>query len=152
MALLMLFSKAAAKNSLAFLAGLVMALTIVTVIVLLIDPTPSEGGPSTASGWVKILIGALFLIIAWKQRSGRPRPGVAPPKAFLFGLIFAGPNPRNLGLTLPAAATISSARLSGGEQAVTVAVYVLIASIAIIVPVVAYLVLGDRATPALTRV
>ena len=70
-------------------------------------------------------------------------------KAFGLGLLVTVPNPKNLGLTLGAAVSIGAAELSGAEQAITVAVYVLIASVTVIVPVVVYLVAGERATPGL---
>ncbi|MGA9278917.1 GAP family protein, partial [Ilumatobacter sp.] len=74
---------------------------------------------------------------------------LAAPKAFGLGLLLSGVNPKNLGLTIAASASIGAAGLSGGEQAATVAVFILIASITIIVPVVGYLIAGERATPLL---
>jgi hypothetical protein len=49
-----------------------------------------------------------------------------------------------------AAASISAAHLSQGGNVVVVLVYVVLASVSIGVPVVAVLVMGDRATPVLT--
>ena len=60
-------------------------------------------------------------------------------------------NPKNLGLTLAAATTIGSAGLNTTEELITLGVYVLIASVTIIVPVATYLILGDRADEPLTE-
>jgi threonine/homoserine/homoserine lactone efflux protein len=71
-------------------------------------------------------------------------------KAFGLGLVLTVLNPKNVGLTIAAAATISSAGLSGSEEIITALAFVLIASITVIVPVVAYLAAGERAEPVLT--
>jgi hypothetical protein len=54
-------------------------------------------------------------------------------------------NPKNGGLTIAAAATIAGAGLAGGEQAVTLAVFVLIGSVGVLAPLVVYLVAGEHA-------
>jgi hypothetical protein len=161
--ILMLFSRAAARNSLAFLLGWLLGLTGIAVVVLVIGVESSDGGESDLAAIARVLIGALFIALAVKQWAGRPREGDEPAmpawmasiddfsavKAFGLGLLVTVPNPKNLGLTLAAAVSIGAAELSGAEQAITVAVYVLIASVTVIVPVVVYLVAGERATPVL---
>lgn len=161
--ILMLFSRAAARNSLSFLLGWLIGLTGVAVVVLAIGADSSDGGESDLAAVVKVLIGALFVVLGIRQWTNRPGEGEDAPmpawmasidefsavKAFGVGLVLTAANPKNLGLTIAAAATISAAELSGGEQAVTVAVYVLIASVTVVVPVVAYLVAGERAAPVL---
>ena len=51
-------------------------------------------------------------------------------------------NPKNGGLTIAAAATIAGAGLPGGEQAVVLAVFVLIGSAGVLAPLIVYLVAG----------
>ena len=160
--ILMLFSRAAARNSLAFLAGWLVGLTGAAVVVLA-SGVASSNGSSNGSGTAQILIGVLFLFLAWKQWRSRPQAGeeaempawmdkidgLSAIKALGMGLLLTVANPKNLGLTIAAAANIGGAGLATGEEAVTVVVFVLISSITIIVPVLAYLVAKDRAAPVL---
>ncbi len=113
-----------------------------------------------------LLLGLLFLAMARKQWQGRPKPGVEPavPKwmaaidrftagrAFGFGALLAGVNPKNLALTLAAAATIAKAGLDGGETAIAVAVFVIIGSLTVAGPVLYYLFAGDRAAGPLAGI
>lgn len=115
----MLFSKRAASNSLAFLAGWLVGLTAVAVIVLAIGIEDS-GDDADSGGGVRLVIGALFLALAVKQWRSRPSDGAEPPM-----------------------------RLDTGGEAVFVAVYVLVASITLIVPVVGCLAARDKMTPVL---
>ncbi len=162
--ILMLFSQAAGRNSVSFLVGWLLGLTGVAVVVLASGLETSGGGESDTGGVVKILIGVLFLALAVRQWRTRPRDGAEPvmpswmaavddltaAKAFGLGLLLTVPNPKNLGLTIAAAVSIGGAGLDTGEEIVVVAVFVLIASSTIIGPVLAYLVAGERAAPALT--
>ena len=162
--ILMLFSKAAAKNSVSFAAGWVLGLCVVGSVVLAVGVTVSEGDESDVLGVVKLLIGLLFVALAVKQWKGRPADGeeAAMPgwmnsidsftagKSLGFGFVMAAVNPKNLGLTVAAAATISSANLDTSNEIVVLAVYVLIASVTIVLPVAAYLIMGDRADEPLT--
>lgn len=160
--ILMLFSKRAASNSLAFLGGWLAGLTIVTVVVLALGLEGSDGD-SDSGGWIKVLIGVAFLALAIKQWRSRPADGAEPEmpawmssideltavKAVGMGALLSGVNPKNLGLTLAAAVSIGSAGLDTGEEVVVGAVYVLLASITLIVPVVGYLAARERMTPVL---
>ncbi len=162
--ILMLFSRAAGRNSVAFLCGWLLGLTGVAVVVLASGVEGSSDGGSDTGGYVKILIGVLFLALALRQWRGRPRDGAEPEmpswmaavddlsavKAFGLGLALTVPNPKNVGLTIAAAVSIGGAGLDTGEEIVVVAVFVLIASSTVIGPVLAYLVAGERAAPALT--
>ncbi len=161
--ILMLFSASAARNSLAFLLGWVLGLTGLSLVVLAIGVESSDGEGSTVGGLLKLLIGLLFLFLAWKQWSGRPQPGaepetpgwmasidtLTPVKAVGLGLLLTVPNPKNLGLTIAAAATISGAGLGAGSQVVVALVFVLVASVTIIVPTLAYLTAKEKAEPVL---
>jgi hypothetical protein len=159
--ILMLFSKHARGNSLGFLAGWLVGLGLVSAIVLSIGLEGSDGGDQ--GGWVKLVIGVLFLFLGVRQWRARPKDGQEPPmpawmasidgfttaKAFGLALVLSAVNPKNLGLTIAAAASISAVGLSGGQEALVAVVYVLIASITIILPVVGYLVAPHRAAPLL---
>ncbi|MGA9276574.1 GAP family protein, partial [Ilumatobacter sp.] len=116
--ILMLFSRAAGRNSVSFLVGWIAGLVLASAIVLSIG-LDSSGDPSDTSGVIKVLIGVLFLVLGVKQWTSRPRDGAEPempawmasiddlaaPKAFGLGLLLSGVNPKNLGLTIAASAS-----------------------------------------------
>ncbi len=160
--ILMLFSHHAVRNSISFLVGWLLGLGIAITVVLMIG-IDTSGGPSTTAGVIKVVIGALLLALAVKQWKGRPQDGetpalpgwmasvddLAPAKALALGALLSGVNPKNLGLTIAAAATITTSGLTASEEAVVAAVYVLLASVTLIVPVVAYLIARNRVAPVL---
>jgi hypothetical protein len=162
--ILMLFSPAAARNGVAFLAGWLAGLLGIGLVVLAIGTDSADGRESDGSGILKIVIGVLFLSLAERQWSRRPRDGeeaampgwmgavdhITAPRALGLGLLLTVANPKNLGLTVAAAASISGAGLGFGEEVGVLAVFVAIASLTIIVPVAAYLAVPDRAGPELT--
>jgi threonine/homoserine/homoserine lactone efflux protein len=76
--ILMLFSAKARSNSVSFVLGWLIGLLLAGAVVLAIGLDASEGGASDASGVIKILIGVLFLFLAWKQWSGRPKGDEEP--------------------------------------------------------------------------
>ncbi len=162
--ILMLFSRSAARNSLAFLLGWLLGLTGIVVVVLALEVGSSDGSGSTRSGVLKVVIGLLFLFLAVRQWRGRPRAGEEPSmpgwmaaiddlsaiKAIGLGLVLTVANPKNLGLAMATGATISAASLGFADEIVVVAVWITLASITIIAPVAFYLAAGERAEPALT--
>jgi hypothetical protein len=72
-----------------------------------------------------------------------------PGGALGLGALLSGVNPKNAALTIAAAATIAGAGLPGGEQAVTLAVFVVIGSIGVLAPLIVYLVGGQHAARTL---
>ena len=163
--ILMLFSKKATVNSLSFLFGWLLGLGGVGMIVLALGLTAPSGGPSTASGWIKAAIGVLFLGLGVQQWKSRPKKGeqaktpgwmaaiddFSAVKSFGIALLLSAVNPKNLGLTIAAGASVGSAGLSGGDEVIVMVVFVLIASIAVAAPVLLNLILGAKAQPALTE-
>jgi Sap, sulfolipid-1-addressing protein len=71
----------------------------------------------------------------------RLRPG----GALGLGALLSAVNPKNAALTIAAAATIAATGLPGGDQAVVLAVFVLIGSVGVLAPLVVYLVAGEGA-------
>ena len=124
--------------------------------------------PDTESGieWVKVAIGALFLVMAARQWRKRPRDGeptempewmstvssISPPRAALLGAALSGANPKNLALTLTAAASIAEVGLDPAGTTIAIAVYVALGSVTVAGSVLAYLVDADRAARPLAAV
>ena len=66
-------------------------------------------------------------------------------KSFGVAVLLSAVNPKNLGLTIAAAASISAAGLSGGDEIIVLVVFVLIASLGVAIPVLLNLILGSKA-------
>lgn len=166
--ILMLGTPKARSNGPAFALGWIAGLVAVSVVVLLLasgsdDP---DSGSSTAVDVVKLVLGALFALMALKQWQGRPKPGeeptmpkwmstvdgFTPGKSLTLGAALSGANPKNLALTLAAAASIAQAGLSGGQSAIAVAVFVVIGSLTVAGPVLFYVVSTDRAAGPLASI
>ena len=160
--ILMLLSPRAPGTGVGFLAGWVVGVAVVvTVVSLLVGPATSDSsGPSAVVSVLKVVLGVVALALAWREWRGRPRPGhptglpswmsaiqsMTPVRATGLGALLAAVNPKNLTLCLAAGASIGGAGLNGGEDAVVVAVFVVVASSTVAVPVIGYVAAGDRAT------
>jgi threonine/homoserine/homoserine lactone efflux protein len=164
--ILMLGTPRARSTGPAFAAGWVLGLVTVAVIVLLVaGDADSSGDTSTAVDVVMLLFGLLLLAVAGKQWQGRPRAGQEPemPKwmaaiddfsagcAFGLGVLLSAVNPKNLALTLAAAASLAQAGLSAGGDAAGVAVFV-VGSLTVAGPVLAYLMMGKGAERVLGEI
>jgi threonine/homoserine/homoserine lactone efflux protein len=75
--------------------------------------------------------------------------GFTAVKALAAGAVLSSVNPKNLLLAIAAAAQISQTAISGGEQVAAWALFVLVATAGVAVPVVIYFALGERAGPVL---
>lgn len=72
-------------------------------------------------------------------------------KSFGMGFLLSAVNPKNLLLAVSAAVTIAAAGLSLGGQIAALFVFTLIAASTVAVPVVGYLIVGERADQAFAR-
>lgn len=164
--ILMLFSQRARSNGTAFLLGWVLALVVVGSVVLILadlGKVSAGGTPSTLAYVLKLLLGLLFLLMAVRQWRSRPKEGEAARmpgwmatidtftagKAFGLSALLAGVNPKNLALTLAAALSIAQANVSGAQPWIALAVFVILASLTVAVPVLYYLLAGPSAEKAL---
>jgi hypothetical protein len=154
------------SNGPAFLLGWIVGLVVVGLIVLAVSDAgdvDSNDDSSAIAALLKLALGLLLIVLAGKQWRGRPKEGeeaevpkwmqaidaVTPLKALGLGGLLSGVNPKNLALTLGAALVIAQAGLSGGDAAWVLAVFVIIASLSIAVPVLYYLVGGEGAKKAM---
>jgi hypothetical protein len=162
--ILMLFTAKATENSLGFLLGWISGLTVAGAVVLALGLEGSDGGEAESGGWIKIVIGVLFLLLGGKQWAGRPTADSEPEmpgwmasidqfsalKSFGLAFLLAGVNPKNLGLTIAAVVKITGGGLSSSEEIASLAVFVAIASLTVATPVLLNLVLGSKAEGSLT--
>jgi threonine/homoserine/homoserine lactone efflux protein len=158
---LMLVSRRGRVNGPAFVLGWIAGLAVLGAIVLSASSgaDASDGGqPATWVSVLKLVLGALMLLVALKQWRGRPRDPsevttpkwmsaldtFTPVKAVGAGGLLSGLNPKNTLLAIGGAAAIAGTGIPAGEQAVAYAIFVVIATVGVGAPVVVSLVMGDR--------
>jgi threonine/homoserine/homoserine lactone efflux protein len=163
---LMLATPKGRVNGPAFLAGWIVGLGVVGVIVLLISSgasASSDGAPATWVSILKIVLGLLLVLLAVRQWRGRPRGDAepqlpawmktidtfTPAKSAGMAVLLSAINPKNLLLTVGAAAAIAQTGASTGGQAVALAVFVLLGTVGVGAPVAIYYAMGERATKIL---
>jgi hypothetical protein len=166
--ILMLFSARARTNGPVFLLGWVLALSVLSLVVYAIADASDASTSNTTSdtiSWGKIVLGALFLLMAIRQWRTRPAPGVEPElpkwmagvdtltpgKALGLGVLLAGVNPKNLLLTLGAATGVAQLGLSTTDAVVSLIVFVVVGSVTIAGPVGYYLLGGEHAKAQLEQ-
>jgi threonine/homoserine/homoserine lactone efflux protein len=127
---------------------------VVSVIVVLVAGGADDmnSSTSTAVDVIKVLIGALFLVMAFGQWRKRPHTGASPEtpgwmaaidrftagKSLGLGALLSGANPKNLALTVAAAASIAQAGLSAGGTTIAIVVFVVIGSVTVAGPPLFY--------------
>jgi threonine/homoserine/homoserine lactone efflux protein len=148
-------------NATAFVAGFLLGVGAVLWLLTALAGTQdlargSEG--STLASILRILLGVLLLVAA--ARKLRARPGsdepatmpswmdgmerFQPPRAALAGAAIGAVNPKIVAMSFAAAVTVAGASLPGGEQALVLALYLLVAMIGVSAPLVVVLVTGER--------
>jgi threonine/homoserine/homoserine lactone efflux protein len=163
---LMLATPQGGINGPAFLAGWIVGIAVLGTIVLLAASGASasdHGAPATWVSIVKIVLGVLLLALAAKQWRGRPRGDAEPElpawmktidtftpvKSIGMAVLLSAINPKNLLLVVAAAAAIAQTGVSTVDQAVALAVFILIATLGVGAPVAIFFLMGARATKIL---
>ena len=165
--ILLLFTDRPKPNAAAFVVGFFIGVAVILGIFIAIassqDLSDSNSTASTASFWIKILLGVLLVFAAYRQLQQRPQAGEepAPPKwmagissftagkSFGTGLAVGAANPKNVAMSIAAAATISAGALSTGNEIATVVIYAVIASLGVLAPLVAAIAMGAKSTAVL---
>ena len=160
---LMLGTPRARTNGPAFILGWLVGLSLVGVLVLLVSSgadASDDDGPATWVSILKLVLGVLLLGIAARQWRGRPRGEAdaslpkwmeaidrfTPARSAGMALALSAVNPKNLVLTVGAAAAIAQTGASTGGQAAALAVFVVIGGLGPGIPVAVYFLMGDRAS------
>jgi hypothetical protein len=158
---LMLGTPGATANGPAFLLGWIAGLAVIGAVVLLVAggaDASTNGSPAGWVGWLKIVLGLLLLAVAVKQWQSRPHAGARPSlprwmqtidrftpgRSVAVGVALSAINPKNLLLVVGAAAAIAQTGIPGGQQAVALGVFVVIATLGPGIPVGLYFTMRDR--------
>jgi threonine/homoserine/homoserine lactone efflux protein len=153
--ILMLLAARAGAASGGFLIGWVAGIVIATTVFTILAETlglSSSGGGSTAGAIVKLVLGALLLLLALKEWRSRPVGDADPPapkwlssldsltaaKASGLGFLLAAVNPKNLLMILAASVTIGQAKLPVGQIVIVILIFTLIAASTVAAPVIVY--------------
>jgi hypothetical protein len=166
-AILMLLSQRSRANSLGFLLGWALGIVVGIVIFELLSTLlePPSSGSSPLVGIIKIVVGALLLLVGVRQWLKRPRAGTTPampkwmaaidsmkaPAAAGLAFVLVLANPKNLMMTISAGIDIGTGDLSVGQIIVCVVIFLVIAAITIAVPVIGTLIARDAVRPTLER-
>jgi threonine/homoserine/homoserine lactone efflux protein len=166
---LILLSPKASTLGPCFMGGWLVGITLSIVIMTLLSTIIPESDPDDSSptaGVIKLVLGALLILMAVKQWRGRPADGsepempgwmnsigsLSPVKAIGFGLLISAPNPKNFLLAGAAGVTIGAADLSTQNSIIAAGVFVLLASASVVVPVIAHQITGKAMDPFLAQV
>ena len=161
---LILQGSRALSSGVSFTLGWVLGVGVVCAAGVAFGLAVSDD-PARWTQWLRSLLGALLLVAAirkWRQRvpSGQePTPpkwmsglqDSAPGKAAVLGFLLGGINPKNLMLTLGAAATLGASGLSTSELWVTGIAYVVVASVTVLVPMGIYVLMRSKADELLAN-
>ena len=159
--LLLVGSDRGPSKGLAFLLAWSVGLTAIGTIVLSVAGIADAGGAGEAGAWVNVLLLSLGLLLLaaavkqWRNRSNAGEETRTPGwmrtldqftvvKAGGIGFALAALNPKNVLLTVAAAAEIAAVGMPGRQQAAILLVFVLIASAGVLTPLLLSLALGER--------
>jgi threonine/homoserine/homoserine lactone efflux protein len=159
---LMLGTPRARSNGPAFVLGWVIGLALAGSVILLVSSgadASDDGDPASWVGVLELVLGVLLLLVAartWQVRPRGDREAELPKwmqtidrftasRSIGLGALLSGVNPKNLVLTVGAAAAIAQTGIPAGEQAVALAVFIVVATLGPGIPVAIYFAMGDRA-------
>jgi threonine/homoserine/homoserine lactone efflux protein len=159
---LMLGTPRGRVNGPAFVLGWILGLGLVGAIVLVAAGGADASGDDEPATWVNVLeivLGVLLALVAVRQWRARPRAGeearlpkwmrtidsFTPGRSAGIAVALSAVNPKNLLLTVGAAAAIAQTGAETGGQAIALAVFVLVGTLGPGAPVALYFALGDRA-------
>ena len=168
-AVLVLGSERGTVKGLAFVLAWCTGLTAVGAIALVLAGVADASEAGEPATWVSVLLaglGLVLLALAVKQWRSRPSadeeppvPGwmrtmdaITPVKAAGAAIALSALNPKNVLLTVAAAAEIAEVGLPAGEQVAVLLAFVLLASVGVLSPLALSLALGDRSRPLLDGV
>jgi hypothetical protein len=162
-AILVLFAERPRATSLSYLAGWLAGLAAgATAFVLLAGVIELGDEPPTWASWARIGIGAALVVLgirkwlaratagdlpAWMSSIESLRPGRAFPLAAGLALV----NPKILLLSAAAGAAIGAGTDDAADAASLVALYAVVGGLSVALPVLAFLVLGERVMAPLQR-
>jgi threonine/homoserine/homoserine lactone efflux protein len=164
--LVVLLTSRAVPNGVAFACGWATALLLVgAATVTLVGAGAGLDERGSVVSTLEVIVGLLLLLLAVRQWSRRPRAGAeavvprwllvadrsTPRRAFAIGAVLVLANPKNLTLTVAAAAAIAGAEAGTGPRVWDLVLFAALGSLGLAVPLTLRVVLGSRAAGLLSR-
>ena len=162
-AVLVLHTPRPRPAGMAFLAGWLIGLTVLTVVFLEVSTLLGDlDKPPPWASWLRIVIGAALIVSGiyrwltrkrsahtpgWMQSLGKLTPARAGAAAVAFTVV----NPKVLFICAAAGLAIGTAGLGTTRAWVALAWYVAVAGSTVAIPILAYAVSGDRLDEPLKR-
>jgi threonine/homoserine/homoserine lactone efflux protein len=155
-AILLLFTPRARATSSSFLLGWVVGILVATgAFALLAEVLDTRDQPATWASWARIVLGAVLVVLGVRQWLGRRAKestpqwmqslaDATPGAALRLGLVLSAANPKILLLAAAGGLAIGSSDLAAGGVVLAVALFTVVASSTVAIPVLLYLVLGER--------
>jgi len=160
-AVLVLGSERGTAKGLAFVLAWCVGLAAVGAIALVLAGVADASAAGEPATWVDVLLlglGLLLVAFAVKQWRSRPSAGEETPvpgwmrtigdfttaRAGGAGFALSALNPKNVLLTVAAAAEIADVGLPAGQEVAVLIGFVLVASAGVLTPLALSLALGDR--------
>lgn len=155
-AILLLFTARAKATSSSFLLGWVVGISVATgAFVLLAEVLGTRDQPAAWASWARIALGAVLVVLGvrqWLSRGAKesaPRwmqsiADATPGTALRLGLVLSAANPKILLLAAAGGLAIGSSELDARGVALAVALFTAVAASTVAIPVLLYLVRGER--------
>lgn len=160
-AILMILSPRAHLISVPFLVGWLVGVCVTTAIFIVVGSTASPSDPKASkpiTGVILLLLGGTMLYVAWHQWQGRPkggepaeRPGwmsaidhMSAARAFSFSILLSALTLKNVMYEASAGVVIGNADLSLGRNLIVLGIFVVLASVTVGGPIIAYSVAPER--------
>ena len=157
--LVMILSPDGRGRSIGFAVGRVLAVLATAAAVAGVSELVTQGAGGTRVGAViRLVLGVVLVLLSISKLRSRPRgsdepktpgwmqslDGMPPAKALGTGLLVTVINPKELIFGIAAGVVIGSSTLPAGMVSAALLIYTAIATITVVVPVVAYLLVGAR--------
>ncbi|MBG6225092.1 threonine/homoserine/homoserine lactone efflux protein [Arthrobacter sp. CAN_A2] len=147
------------------LGWLVGMLLVGTLGLLLVDVVTFASESAAWLAWLRIALGVGLIALAARSFLRRPRgdarrespkwittlEGMGSVRAFRMAFLLGSVNPKNVVIVLSGVAAIVGQTQDVGTQIVVLVVFVVVASLGVLAPLVALALLGDRAARPLER-
>ncbi|MEO8908562.1 MAG: GAP family protein [Microbacteriaceae bacterium] len=119
---------------------------------------PDGANPNAVGGVVRIAIGVLLLGLAVRKWRARPADGAraaipgwmssittaSSVRSFVTGVVLSAGSPKNIAITAAAGIALGTSGLTVTELVWSIVVYVVIASLSILIPVIAFAMFAER--------
>jgi threonine/homoserine/homoserine lactone efflux protein len=162
-AILLLLTPRATANAASFLGGWAAGVLVATTAFVLLESVIelAEDTPTWVS-WARVALGLALVVLGVRQwlsrREEQPAPAwmqslesASPGSAARLGIFLSLANPKILLFCAAAGLGIGASSVTGVSAGVTVVLFALAASVSVALPLLAHLVLGDRATTPLRQ-